>query len=278
MKRRWFITGLALSGIAAGCQQASGGSTTGGRTTEEPNEATDSSTVTVVRNSNTLVMATTANYPPYQQRVERGPQSDSSQETEIVGFDIDLARLVAQRMERELAVVDLDFGALIPAVMNDEVDMAMAALEPSRSRKQKVDFSHIYYRARHALVSLDGYLSANDLTFQTIGVLSNSVQARFAETLVERESIDVVPYRTLDEIFEALDIGAITGALMEATIASNYLPRYPDFEAQLMPSDKPTGSAIAIAKNSPLRREINAAITDIKASGEMDELITQWFG
>lgn len=274
MKRRWFITGLALSGVAAGCQQLNRGSANDNADAD----VADSGPVRVVRNSKTLVMATTPNYPPYQQIVERGPVSNPAQETEIVGFDIDLAQLIAERLDRKLTVVELKFGALIPAVMNDEVDIAMAALEPNRSRKQKVDFSHIYYRARHALVSLDGYLSADRLDFQTIGVLANSVQARYVETLSERVSIDIVPYRTLDEIFEALDIGAITGALMEATIASNYLRRYPDFASQLMPSDKPNGSAIAIAKSSPLRREINTAITDIKASGEMNTLIAQWFG
>ena len=273
MKRRWFITGVALSGVVAGCQAAIG-DRTGVRTNELDDEAAEGGPIKVVRNSKTLVMATTANYPPYEQTVERGP----TQETEIVGFDIDLAQLIAERLNRELTVVELEFGSLIPAVMNDEVDMAMAALEPNRSRKQKVDFSHIYYRARHALVSLDGYLSADDLNFQTIGVLANSVQARYVETLSEQVSMDIVPYRTLDEIFEALDIGAITGALMEATIATNYLRRYPDFDSQVMPSDRPSGSAIALAKSSPLRREINAAITDIKASGEMNELIAQWFG
>jgi len=278
MKRRWFITGLALSGAAAGCRSVNSVST-GARADElADGESADSGPIQVVRNSKTLVMATTANYPPYQQIVESGPANDPSQDTEIVGFDIDLAQLISERLDRKLTVVDLEFGALIPAVMNDEVDMAMAALEPNRSRKQKVDFSNIYYRARHALVSLDGYLSANDLNFQTIGVLANSVQARYADTLSERVNMDIVPYGTLGRIFEALDVGAITGAFLEANIASNSLRRYPDFEAQLMPSDKPSGSAIAIAKNSSLRSEINAAIADIKSSGDMDTLITQWFG
>ncbi len=274
MKRRWFVTGLVLSGVAAGCQVAREDSTSD----DSDGAVSEDGPVNVARNSKTLVMATTANYPPYEQTVELSPTAQDGEEAEIVGFDIDLARLIAERLNRELTIVDLEFGALIPAVMNEEVDIAMAALEPNRNRKRKVDFSNIYYRARHSLVSLDGYLSADDLNYQTIGVLANSAQARYADTLSKLVNLDIVPYETLDEIFEALDVGTIAGALMEATVATSYLRRYPDFAARVMPSDKPSGSAIALAKSSPLRREINAAISDIKASGEMKALIAQWFG
>ncbi|MEL7333194.1 MAG: transporter substrate-binding domain-containing protein [Cyanobacteria bacterium J06560_2] len=275
MKRRWFLTGLALPVMVAGCRAAS---TASAPDTEAGLENAEGESIQVVRNNKTLVMATTANYPPYEQVLEQTTAGNDSESVNIVGFDIDIAKLIAERLERQLTIVDLEFGALIPALMNDEVDMAMAALEPNRSRKQKVDFSNIYYRARHALVSLDGYLRSRDLRYQTIGLLANSVQARYADTTDELGELDIVPYRTVREIFEALDMGAIEGALLEANVATAYLDRYPDFAAQLMPTEEATGSAIALPKNSSLRRDINRALSDIKASGEMDQLITQWFG
>ena len=292
MKRRWFLAGLALPLISAGCRSADQNTRTAGA-----NGAAEAEPLLdVPRNSKTLVMATAANYPPYEQAIEvssaevstaEGPgilianASDTAQadtQIKVVGFDIDLAQLVAERLERELIVVDLDFAALIPTLVNDEVDMVMAALEPNRSRKQRVDFSNIYYRSRHTLISLDGYLRSRDLRYQTIGIRENSVQARFADNLTnEVPDLDVVPYETLDEVFEALDIGAIEGAILEANVADTYLRRYPDFKGNIMPADQATGSAIALPKNSPLRDDINRALTDIKASGDMSRLITEWF-
>ncbi|MEL7143902.1 MAG: transporter substrate-binding domain-containing protein, partial [Cyanobacteria bacterium J06573_11] len=163
-------------------------------------------------------------------------------------------------------------------VINEEVDMAMAALEPNRSRKQRVDFSNIYYRSQHALVSLDGYLRSRDLTYQTIGIRANSVEARFADTLTQDiPDLDLVPYENLDEVFEALDIGAVEGAIVEANIASQYLRRYPEFAGKIIPSERATGSAIALKKDSPLLSQINSALLDIKSSGDMDKVITDWF-
>lgn len=249
-----------------------------------------------VRDDTLLMVATTANYPPYEQL--KSPDEDANQPTDetdetdetdtsesgqtsddqIVGFDIDLAGLIAQRLNRQLSVVDLQFDSLIPAVVSGEADMAMAALEPSRNRKQQVDFSNIYYRSRQALISIDGYLRPSDLSYQTIGIRSDSAQARYVNSLSKSlSSLNIVTYDTLDDAFDALDRGAVEGIFAEANVAVPYIQRYSDFESQIMPSDQPTGSAIALPMNSPLQRDINIAIADIKASGEMDRLISKWF-
>ncbi len=238
-------------------------------------------------------MATTPNYPPYQQlEVNRQLETDqakdeqiegdqnSQEEPKIVGFDIDLANLIANRLGRDLTVIDLPFDALIPALTEDEVDMVMAALAPSRSRKQLVDFSDIYYRSQHALVSIEGALQARDLGYQVIGVHSRSVQARFAQKLNDEElpGLVIESYDSLSQLFDAIDTGEVAGAIVEANVVDGYIQRYADLEASVMPTAGPSGSAIALPKDSPLLRDINTALSEIKASGEMDQLIDQWFG
>ena len=292
MKRRWFVTGVALSAIAAGCRAGESQTTNAGDPIGDQVE-NDGRLVKIARSDRKLVVATSANYPPYE--FLQGAQSDVAQSSldeiserstvaevgegkRVVGFDIDLAGLIAERLNRELSVVDLEFASLIPALVNDEADMAIAALEPNRSRKQKVDFTNIYYRSRQALVSYDGYLRARDLNYQPIGIRSGSVQSRFADRIsAEYPDLDVIQYDTIEEALEALEAQQVAGVILEPTVAERYLNQYADFEAQIMPSDQPMGSAIALPKNSPLRRDINAALTDIKTSGEMETLISKWF-
>jgi polar amino acid transport system substrate-binding protein len=282
MKRRWFLAGLTFPFVIAGCRKA------GELESDLPTvaRATDSD-ADVVRDDRTLVMATTPNYPPYQQ-IETSETSSRQTEADpadqeapnIVGFDIDLANLIANRLGRELAVIDLPFDALIPALTGDEVDMVMAALEPSRSRKQLVDFSDIYYRSQHALVSIEGYLQSRDLGYQVIGVHSRSVQARFAQKLNDEElpGLVIESYDSLSQLFDAIDTGEVAGAIVEANVVDGYIQRYADLEASVMPTEGPSGSAIALPKDSPLLRDINTALSEIKASGKMDQLIDRWFG
>ena len=267
MKRRWFLRRLALGGLAfptagailEGC----------GRSEPAVEETADEGKV---RKSQTLVVATSANYPPYENL------SANAESEEIVGFDIDLAELISERLGRKLSIVDMEFDELIPALEEDKADMALAALEPTRSRKQRVDFSDIYYRSQQVLVSLGGYLDSQTLGYQTIGVRAGSVQDRFANRLSkEYPNIDVVPYDTLEEVFEALNVGAVEAAILEATVADIHSADYPELGFQTMQDDRPIGSAIAFPKDSPLRQSVNEAILEIESSGEMDQLIDKWF-
>lgn len=69
---------------------------------------------------------------------------DGSQE--IVGFDIEIASLVAKRLNKRLEIVNMDFGAMIPALAANKVDMIGACITISEERAKKVLFSEPYYK------------------------------------------------------------------------------------------------------------------------------------
>lgn len=68
---------------------------------------------------------------------------DGSQK--VVGFDIELAHYVAQKLNMKLEVVNMDFGAMIPALMAGKVDMIGACITITEERAKKVLFSEPYY-------------------------------------------------------------------------------------------------------------------------------------
>jgi polar amino acid transport system substrate-binding protein len=63
----------------------------------------------------------------------------------IVGLDIEIASLVAQKLNKKLEVVNMDFGAMIPALTAKKVDMIGACITITEERAQKVLFSEPYY-------------------------------------------------------------------------------------------------------------------------------------
>ncbi len=68
---------------------------------------------------------------------------DGSQE--VVGVDIELATRVAKRLNKRLEVVNMDFGAMIPALSAGKVDMIGACITITEERAKKVLFSEPYY-------------------------------------------------------------------------------------------------------------------------------------
>ncbi|UNC92455.1 transporter substrate-binding domain-containing protein [Candidatus Contubernalis alkaliaceticus] len=62
-----------------------------------------------------------------------------------VGFDIELAMYIAQRLEMDLEIMNLDFGGLIPALTSGKVDMIGACITITEERAKSVLFSEPYY-------------------------------------------------------------------------------------------------------------------------------------
>jgi len=65
---------------------------------------------------------------------------------QVVGFDIELATYVARKLGMELEVVNMDFGAMIPALAAGQVDMIGACITISEERAKTVLFSQPYYQ------------------------------------------------------------------------------------------------------------------------------------
>ncbi|MBI5843655.1 MAG: transporter substrate-binding domain-containing protein [Deltaproteobacteria bacterium] len=63
----------------------------------------------------------------------------------VVGFDIELAQHVARKLGKKLEIVNMDFGAMIPALISGKVDMIAACITVTEERAQKVLFSEPYY-------------------------------------------------------------------------------------------------------------------------------------
>jgi polar amino acid transport system substrate-binding protein len=63
----------------------------------------------------------------------------------IVGFDVELAARVAARLGRKLEIVDMEFGAMIPALLAGKVDMIGSCMTITPERAKSVLFSNSYY-------------------------------------------------------------------------------------------------------------------------------------
>ena len=75
---------------------------------------------------------------------------DGSQQ--VVGLDIELAALVAKKLNKKLEVVNMEFGSMIPALAAGKVDMIGACITITDDRSKKVLFSAPYYRGGIAAI------------------------------------------------------------------------------------------------------------------------------
>lgn len=97
-----------------------------------------------------LVVATNAAFEPFEYT-----KGDA-----FVGIDMELAVLLAEELDKELVIQNMDFDAVCLSVGQHKCDIAIAGLTVSNDRKEHVTFTDTYYKASQRLI-----VPENDTTF-----------------------------------------------------------------------------------------------------------------
>lgn len=220
-----------------------------------------------------LVLGTSADFAPYEfHKMVDGKDT-------ILGFDVALAKKIAEEMDKELVIKDMDFNSLLNELNNGSVDFVAAGLSPDEERKKQVDFSDPYYFGEQCCIirkeDAEKYTSLESFKDQQIAAQTGSIQEGIAKEQFTGSVLVSLP-KLPDEIM-SLSSGKVEGVIVEVAVANGFIAQNPDlmiadFE---VPYDA-TGSCIAVKKgNTELLDHINSVIADVTSSGEMDEMVNQ---
>ena len=108
-------------------------------------KAENNNVLNSIKESGKLVVGLSADYAPYEFHVIEDGQD------KIVGFDVSLAEEIADELDVELEIKEMDFDALITALPAGKIDLIISGMNPTEKRKKAVDFSEIYYTANHGI-------------------------------------------------------------------------------------------------------------------------------
>ena len=82
-----------------------------------------------------VITVATGTYVPFEYRDD---------DDNIVGFDIDLAQYIADKLGVDLEVTDMEFQSIVPSIQNGEYDFSIAAMYKTDERCEVVDMSKSY--------------------------------------------------------------------------------------------------------------------------------------
>lgn len=89
-----------------------------------------------------FVVATNAYFPPFESYNENNA---------FVGVDIEIAYKIAEELDQNLFIYDMDFEAIIPSVQGGQSDIGMAGMTVNDERKEQVDFAMGYYTSAQVI-------------------------------------------------------------------------------------------------------------------------------
>ena len=96
----------------------------------------------VDRSKGTLIMATNAEFEPYEYH-----EGDA-----IVGIDVDIAQAICDALGYELEIEDMSFDAILPAVQSGKADFGAAGMTVTEDRLTSVDFTDTYTTATQVII------------------------------------------------------------------------------------------------------------------------------
>jgi polar amino acid transport system substrate-binding protein len=105
---------------------------------------------------------------------------------EVVGVDIYLMELVAEKLNMKLSVTDMDFDGICGKVASEDNAVGAAGITINDERKQTIDFSNPYYNSVQYIISKDSeaFSSLESLAGKKIGVQKGTTGALLVEDAI----------------------------------------------------------------------------------------------
>ena len=258
--RKFFMILLTMS-LAVSGAFASGSS----------EEMTEGGRLDEIKASGELVLAT-GNYVPFEFL--------DSETNEMAGYDIDLMRLMADKLGVKLVVQDMDFTSLIPSLQGGKADVVCAAMYIKPSREEVVDFAAPYMKTGMVLVvpSDNGaIMSTDDLSGLRVGAKMGATSEAVLQDLLDKGAdFEIVSYNETVDYMLDLQTGRIDAAVNDLL---NQLEFNKAYDGLKIVGEPFTSAELGIAVqdgDAELLAFINESLVEFTENGTMDQLYAKW--
>ena len=221
-----------------------------------------------------LVVGTAASMPPLNMTTKDG---------QIVGLEVDLARMFADGMGVKLTLKPMHFNDLLPALEAGQVDMILSSMTITPGRNLKVAFVGPYFASGKSILTKQANVESVDEISKmnnpekVLAALKGSTSQTFVERLIPKAKLVLV-----DDYGQAVamvrdDKAVAMVADYPICLVSVY--RYP--EAGFITLSKPISYepvGVALPANDPLLVNwVQNVLNTLEKTGELGLLYDRWF-
>ena len=221
-----------------------------------------------------LVVGTDAAYAPFESQNEKG---------EIVGFDIDIVKAVAQKAGLEVKFVNTPWEGIFNALKQGDRDLLVSSITITDERKQSMDFSAPYFDA-HQLIAVKGDSKVtrfDDLKDLRVGVQTGTTGDETVSKLQGKNSTNIKRFESTPLALKELEAGGVEAVVADNGVIVNYVANNSGSQFKIV-SDKgftPEQYGLAFKKgNTELLEKFNKGLADIKADGTYATIYKKYFG
>ena len=231
---------------------------------------TAKSELDLIKEKGKIVVAMEGTWQPFTYHNDQG---------ELVGFDVEVAKYIADYIGVDVEYVEGEWDGLLMGVSSGRYDMLVNGVGATDERKQTYDFSDAYaYDRSVVMVKADNedIKSLDDLNGKTT---ANTISSTYA-AIAEQHGAKVQPVDDLTQTIELLKQGRIDATLNAEVVYGDYVKTTGDTDIKIACYTGITQDiAIPMKKgSSELVRVVNEAISQARADGTLKALSEKYFG
>jgi ABC-type amino acid transport substrate-binding protein len=225
-------------------------------------------------------------------RADATPFSFTDDKQQIGGFSIDLCKRVVNMIERQLKMQGLQVKwhpvtvqTRFDAVARGQADMECGSSTITLSRLKQVDFSSTIFVESTGILTKAalGLRSLSDLSGRSIAVIGGTTNERAVNEQLKQRQLNttVVPFKTRDEAFAALENGKVDAFASDKMLLLGAAKNARDQKSLFLMADQLSFEPYGIVLprgDADFRLAVNAGLAQLYRSGEITEIFGRWFG
>ena len=261
---------LAFAGCNTGTDETSSAASSSQAAASSASDESKTS-VTVpekIKNAGKIVVATSADFPPYEFKDDNG---------NYVGIDIEIMQAIADLWNVELEVSDMKFDAVITAVATGKADVGAAGLTITEERLESVNFTDTYTQATQVIIVKEDsdIQTIDDLAGKKVGVqLGTTGDIYASDDDAIKDGVEC--FNSGIDAVLALVQGKIDAVLIDNEPAKAFVKQN---EGLKIIDEKYTDEAYAFAtakEDKDLVNALNEALAVLDSNGKLDEIVNKY--
>ena len=226
-----------------------------------------------------------AGYPPFnwtQNDDSNGAVKIEGSTEYAGGYDVEIAKKIAESLGKELVIVKTEWDGLVPALTSGKIDAIIAGMSPTEERKQTIDFTDVYYKSDLVMLVKKGGAYENAETLKDFSGAKITAQLNTFHYSVIDQIPNVNKQTAMDNfpaMRVALESGVIDGYVTERPEAlsaqmANENFKMVEFKEGFTTSEEDTAIAVGVKKDSELKDKINEILKGISDTERLEIMDT----
>jgi len=261
---------LITAGAGCGNNNAPAATTTAAATTAAP--AAEDNSWQKVLDAKKLVLGLDASFPP---------MGFTDETNNIVGFDIDVAQEVCDRLGIELVKQPINWDTKEEDLNLGKIDCIWNGMSINAARAEAMNLSEAYMKNEMIFVvpGNSDVKTMEELKGRTVGVQTGSTAQEILEASELFKDITVTPLEDNVTLLNQMELGFSDAVFLDSVVAYYYIAENSKDYVVLPGNLEAEEYAIGFRKaDQALRDKVQETIKAMKADGKLAEISTKWFG